>query len=96
MARPDCFVIRPSCPVAEEPDDADWTIFSFHRQFVDGSLRHIDIALDLANNRSVTLVNGGLVGDGQAIGNGTPGDLRSVTFSLKGCGSASIGIDNIR
>lgn len=64
--------------------------------FADGSLLHIDLSLDLANNRSVTLVNGVVVGDGQAIGNLSPGDLKSVRFSLGGGDTARIGIDNIR
>jgi hypothetical protein len=65
-------------------------------RFVDETLLHIDVSLDLFNNRSVTLVNGVVIGDGQAIGNSAPGDLRSVRFSLTGSGSATIGIDNIR
>lgn len=62
-------------------------------RFADGDLMHVDISLDIPNNRSVTLVDGVLIGDGQIIGNSAPGDLKSVRFSL---GSASLGTSDDR
>ena len=50
--------------------------------YVDRTLMHVDVSVDIAANRAVTLLNGVLIGDGKITANVVPGDLKRVRFSL--------------
>jgi hypothetical protein len=51
-------------------------------RYVDRTLMHVDVSVDVATNRAVTLVDGLLIGDGKITGNVAPGDLKRVRFSM--------------